>query len=123
VLSAPSPIKYNATVVAVQNFKADEDVDTLKQSLGNYTWKYCLLINFICLYWIAFCGTCPKIRDERSVIHFFVGNDENDIITILTTRSRNQREEICSKYEKKYQEVRFIIRLPLILNHWFNYLL
>jgi hypothetical protein len=122
VLSAPSPIKYNATVVAVQNFKADEDVDTLKQSLGNYLKMFC--INpFRLFVQITLFGTCPKIMNERFVIHFFVGNDKNDIITILTTRSRNQREEICSKYEKKYQEVRFIIRLPLILNHWFNYLL
>ena len=35
----------------------------------------------------------------------FLGKDKNAIITILTTRSRNQREEICANYEKKYNEV------------------
>ncbi|XP_028396288.1 uncharacterized protein LOC114520254 isoform X2 [Dendronephthya gigantea] len=65
VLRAPTPIKYNATVIAVQNFKVDDDVDTIKTSLGN---------------------------------------DKNAIITILTTRSRDQREEICAKYEQKHNE-------------------
>ena len=40
-LRAPTPIKYNATVIAVQNFKADDDVDTLKQSQGKYLfWSF-----------------------------------------------------------------------------------
>ena len=40
----------------------------------------------------------------------FVGNDKNAIITILSTRSRMQRDEICSKYEQKYNEVSLALK-------------
>ena len=43
-------------------------------------------------------------------ITLFVGNDKNAIITILSTRSRIQRDEICSKYEQKYNEVSLALK-------------
>ena len=36
VLRAPTPIKYNATVVPAANFKVVEDVEKVKESLSTY---------------------------------------------------------------------------------------